>query len=237
MKLYRYMSINEFLKLMSGEKLTNTNKFSMNRTDSEGFCFLGEETAYQHGYDHDEGQILTYDALSCLQFLKGIVSDEILVEFNPSESAIKKLHEGTGIYSDPQGDYGDLICITEYSTTEYDKDAFNPNRIVAFPGIKDKYSFSKALDQIKDEDLEIIYPFINQAQIEMNKSKQSYRSDIEWHECSNLPDAIRQLVLYVKISRELEEQDRLIADIKHLLGIKNRNRIKKSNSRGRNECR
>lgn len=91
MKLYRYMSINEFLKLMSGEKLTNTNKFSMNRTDSEGFCFLGEETAYQHGYDHDEGQILTYDALSCLKFLKGIVSDEILVEFNPSESAIKKI--------------------------------------------------------------------------------------------------------------------------------------------------
>lgn len=112
MKLYRYMSINEFLKLMSGEKLTNINKFSMNRTDSEGFCFLGEETAYQQGYDHEEGQILTYDALSCLHFLKGIVSDEVLVEFNPSESAIKKLHEGTGIYSDPQGDYGDLICIT-----------------------------------------------------------------------------------------------------------------------------
>lgn len=223
MKLYRYMSINEFLKLMSGEKLTNTNKFSMNRTDSEGFCFLGEETASQHGYDHEEGQILTYDALSCLQFLKGIVSDEILVEFNPSESAIKKLHEGTGIYSDPQGDYGDLICITEYSTTEYDKDAFNPNRIVAFPGIKDKYSFSKALDQIKDEDLEIIYPFINQAQIEMNKSKQSCRNycDIEWHECSNLPDAISQLVLNEKKSRELEREDGLIADIEHLLKIKN----------------
>lgn len=223
MKLYRYMSINEFLKLMSGEKLTNTNKFSMNRTDSEGFCFLGEETAFQHGYDHEEGQILTYDALSCLQFLKGIVSDEILVEFNPSESAIKKLHEGTGIYSDPQGDYGDLICITEYSTTEYDKDAFNPNRIVAFPGIKDKYSFSKALDQIKDEDLEIIYPFINQAQIEMNKSKQSCRNycDIEWHECSNLPDAISQLVLNEKKSRELEREDGLIADIEHLLKIQN----------------
>lgn len=223
MKLYRYMSINEFLKLMSGEELTNTNKFSMNRTDSEGFCFLGEETAFQHGYDHEEGQILTYDALSCLQFLKGIVSDEILVEFNPSESAIKKLHEGTGIYSDPQGDYGDLICITEYSTTEYDKDAFNPNRIVAFPGIKDKYSFSKALDQIKDEDLEIIYPFINQAQIEMNKSKQSCRNycDIEWHECSNLPDAISQLVLNEKKSRELEREDGLIADIEHLLKIKN----------------
>lgn len=217
------MSINEFLKLMSGEKLTNTNKFSMNRTDSEGFCFLGEETAFQHGYDHEEGQILTYDALSCLQFLKGIVSDEILVEFNPSESAIKKLHEGTGIYSDPQGDYGDLICITEYSTTEYDKDAFNPNRIVAFPGIEDKYSFSKALDQIKDEDLEIIYPFINQAQIEMNKSKQSCRNycDIEWHECSNLPDAISQLVLNEKKSRELEREDGLIADIEHLLKIKN----------------
>ena len=223
MKLYRYMSINEFLKLMSGEKLTNTNKFSMNRTDSEGFCFLGEETAFQHGYDHEEGQILTYDALSCLQFLKGIVSDEILVEFNPSESAIKKLHEGTGIYSDPQGDYGDLICITEYSTTEYDKDAFNPNRIVAFPGIEDKYSFSKALDQIKDEDLEIIYPFINQAQIEMNKSKQSCRNycDIEWHECSNLPDAISQLVLKEKKSRELEREDGLFADIEHLLKIKN----------------
>ena len=166
---------------------------------------------------------MTYDALSCLQFLKGIVSDEILVEFNPSESAIKKLHEGTGIYSDPQGDYGDLICITEYSTTEYDKDAFNPNRIVAFPGIKDKYSFSKALDQIKDEDLEIIYPFINQAQIEMNKSKQSCRNycDIEWHECSNLPDAISQLVLNEKKSRELEREDGLIADIEHLLKIKN----------------
>lgn len=221
------MSINEFLKLMSGEKLTNTNKFSMNRTDSEGFCFLGEETAYQHGYDHEEGQILTYDALSCLHFLKGIVSDEILVEFNPSESAIKKLHEGTGIYSDPQGDYGDLICITEFSTTEYDKDAFNPNRIVAFPGIKDKYSFSKALDQIKDEDLEIIYPFINQAQIEMNKSKQSCRNycDIEWHECSNLPDAISQLIQNVEESKKLEKEEGLIADIEHLL--------KNKNSRGR----
>lgn len=233
MKLYRYMSINEFLKLMSGEKLTNINKFSMNRTDSEGFCFLGEETAYQHGYDQEESQILNYDALSCLQFLKGIVSDEILVEFNPSESAIKKLHQGTGIYSDPQGDYGDLICITEYSTTEYDKDAFNPNRIVAFPGIKDKYSFSKALDQIKGEDLEIIYPFINQAQIEMEKSKQSCRNycDIEWHECSNLPDAISQLIQNVEESKKLEKEDELIADIEHLLKIKN------SNSRGRNECR
>lgn len=196
-----------------------------------------KKQAYQHGYDQEEGQILTYDALSCLQFLKGIVSDEILVEFNPSESAIKKLHQGTGIYSDPQGDYGDLICITEFSTTEYDKDAFNPNRIVAFPGIKDKYSFSKALDQIKGEDLEIIYPFINQAQIEMNKSKQSYRSDIEWHECSNLPDAISQLVQYVEESEKLKRQDKLIADIEHLLKNKNRNRIKNSKSRGRNECR
>lgn len=180
-----------------------------------------KKQAYQHGYDQEEGQILTYDALSCLQFLKGIVSDEILVEFNPSESAIKKLHQGTGIYSDPQGDYGDLICITEYSTTEYDKDAFNPNRIVAFPGIKDKYSFSKALDQIKGEDLEIIYPFINQAQIEMNKSKQSYRSDIEWHECSNLPDAISQLVQKVEESEKLKREDELIAYIEHLLKIKN----------------
>lgn len=71
MKLYRYMSINEFLKLMSGEELTNINKFSMNRTDSEGFCFLGEETAYQHGYDHEEGQILTYDALIAYSSLRG----------------------------------------------------------------------------------------------------------------------------------------------------------------------
>lgn len=114
-----------------------------------------------------------------------------------------------------------MICITEYSTTEYDKDAFNPNRIVAFPGIKDKYSFSKALDQIKGEDLEIIYPFINQAQIEMNKSKQSYRSDIEWHECSNLPDAISQLVQKVEESEKLKKEDELIADIEHLLKIKN----------------
>ena len=77
--------------------------------------------------------------------------------------------------------------------------------------------------QIKDEDLEIIYPFINQAQIEMNKSKQSCRNycDIEWHECSNLPDAISQLVLNEKKSRELEREDGLIADIEHLLKIKN----------------
>lgn len=55
----------------------------------------------------------------------------------------------------------------------------------------------------------------------MNKSKQSYRSDIEWHECSNLPDAISQLVQKVEESEKLKKEDELIADIEHLLKIKN----------------
>lgn len=106
MKLFRYMSKNEFNKLINGETLKNDKKHT-GFTDSVGFCFMeGEEGTAEYCYD----------------FLSGIVSNEVLVLFETD----KELKKGYGRYADPYGSFFDTIMKTEYSITEYNKDIIKP---------------------------------------------------------------------------------------------------------------
>lgn len=125
MKLYRYMSNKELQKLMAGIKMYPNVNFHKAKTDSEGFCFLGEKTIVQYG-DED----YCFSPENCIRFLSGIVTNEVLVEFEANVSLVK---ESWGCYSDPFGDYDDSIFITEYCAKTYDRDNFIPTRYALVP--------------------------------------------------------------------------------------------------------
>lgn len=110
-KVYRFMSIEEFQLLAAGAELTNGVDHSGHaRTSSEGLCFLPSD-----GYTPAQAH----------EFLSGIVSDDVVVEFSAPEGA---LSEGIGIYTDPCGYYDDTIEVAEYSTPRYSRDTLRPLR-------------------------------------------------------------------------------------------------------------
>lgn len=123
MKLYRYMSIEEFNYVCLGLDMVNKNRHKYCRTGSVGFCFLGEHTKELYG-----DRVFSPDG--CYRFLSGIVSRDVLVEFDAPDGAVS---ESYGTYADPD-DYncdlfdGALISITEYCTTHYSRDTFRPMR-------------------------------------------------------------------------------------------------------------
>ena len=92
MKLYRYMSIEEFIKMCGGIHLTYTGILTENitglLTNSIGFCFLGENTTFVVNGMTEEGFELgtyTYTPENCEWFLGGVVSPDILVEFQATD--------------------------------------------------------------------------------------------------------------------------------------------------------
>lgn len=115
MKYYRFMSLNEMSKLSAGMDIVGKRHYDC-RTNSVGVCFLGEKTV-----DNNEHE---YSPIECYEFLSGIVSDEVLVEF---ESSLE-LKTSYGIYADPYGMYEDLISITEYNHTMYNRETMKPLR-------------------------------------------------------------------------------------------------------------
>ena len=130
MKLYRYMSFNEFNKMNAGITIVGKRSFKA-RTNSEGICFLGEKTPAETYYtEYDENDLpysvevnYTFTPEDCMRFLCGIVSKDILVEFETDSTNIR---ESWGTYSDPYGE--DCMGITEYCTPSYNRDTFIPVR-------------------------------------------------------------------------------------------------------------
>lgn len=116
MKFYRYMSMKEFQKMSAGCDIFGKNSFKA-RTNSEGVCFLGENTLVD---DRD------FSPIQCYIFLNGIVSSDILVEFEAADGV--ELEEAFGIYADPYGDYYDCMSITEYNLPMYNRDIMRPVR-------------------------------------------------------------------------------------------------------------
>lgn len=124
MKVYRYMSFAEFNKMSIGCTMTNDSKHKGCRTSSVGFCFLAEENKF-YSYGCEEEVSLSADA--CYMFLCGIVSDDVLVEFEVAEGF--ELGVDYGIYADPYGGWDDpSICIDEYTTMSYSRDELIPTR-------------------------------------------------------------------------------------------------------------
>lgn len=101
MKIFRFMSKEEFDKLLAGEILVNNKKHDAN-TNSIGFCFMEGDPEY------------------CYEFLSGIVSDEVCVVFETK----KELNKSFGIYADPNGFFYDTITQDEYCTEEYNLEDF-----------------------------------------------------------------------------------------------------------------
>lgn len=117
MKLYRFMSLVEFNKLLAGMKLVNNNKFFSRNTNSEGFCFLSEKIKIC-----DDVYFLPQE---CYRFLRGIVSDCFLVEFETE----LQLDETVGCYANPfTNDYYDYIVIKEFCIKSYDREKIVPLR-------------------------------------------------------------------------------------------------------------
>ena len=79
-------------KLTSGMELVHKGRFHAN-TESEGFCFLSEKTKAESLHDENE---YTFDPTECYNFLSGIVSSDVLVEFHVNEDVSFK--ESYGIY-------------------------------------------------------------------------------------------------------------------------------------------
>lgn len=74
MKLFRFMSKEEFRKLVNGEELEN-NKVHEGKTNSIGFCFMKEDICNIPEYAYN--------------YLSGIVSKDICVKFE-TEIDLKK---------------------------------------------------------------------------------------------------------------------------------------------------
>ena len=90
MKLYRYMSIEEFIKMCGGIHLTYTkDPTRKTRSNSKGFCFIGENTTFTVYYETEEGfesEDYTFTPERCYDFLSGIVSRDMLVEFQATNN-------------------------------------------------------------------------------------------------------------------------------------------------------
>ena len=124
-KLYRFMSLKEAQKLSNGVKLVHVGHFNA-RTDSEGFCFLPEEVKFFF-----DGEEVSLKPERCIEFLFGIVTNDVLVEFEISDSTFDAMHHGYGYYAVPDwltDEYYATMCIDEFSTRKYSRDTFKPKR-------------------------------------------------------------------------------------------------------------
>lgn len=125
-KVYRYMSFNEFEALMNGIQLSNPKIRNWKTTNSCGFCFLAETTAFS--VRNQDGIVQHYKlrAENCC-FLDGIVSNDVLVEFEVKDNSL--LRKGFGVYWNPYySGYEQTITIDEYSCHSYNKTMLQPIR-------------------------------------------------------------------------------------------------------------
>ena len=96
MKVYRYMSFKEFNTMILGIPVVHKKRAFRARTNSYGFCFLPETTEFSVYSEYsNERHDFSYNAEQCYEFLSGIVSEDILVEFEVLNESI--LFEGYGV--------------------------------------------------------------------------------------------------------------------------------------------
>lgn len=129
MKVYRYMSFKEFNTMILGIPVVHKKRAFRARTNSYGFCFLPETTEFSVYGDYPNNRHdFSYSAEQCYEFLRGLVSKDILVEFEVLDKST--LFQGYGVYADPTGiDFWDgRIGIIEYSTPQYDWTTLRPLR-------------------------------------------------------------------------------------------------------------
>lgn len=112
MKVFRFMSKEEFKKYKNGKLLINTTKHKA-KTNSIGFCFFNLED---------------FEPEFAWKFMKGVVFPDVCAVFEVDK---KMLNESYGIYSDPNKSVFELmnfipkmIKVTEYCCTKYNNKDF-----------------------------------------------------------------------------------------------------------------
>ncbi len=126
MKLYRFMSREEFARITRYESMfSNIDWATRCQSDSEGFCFIGESTDFT-SWSHGKPEKYTYSPEQCYNFLFGVVSDEVCVEFETTEAV--NVEKSSGDYADPMGLCDDFIIIDEYCVKQYDRETLVPKR-------------------------------------------------------------------------------------------------------------
>ena len=121
--VYRYMSDNEFRKLMNGDVLVNETDHSKSRhTHSVGFCFLQDLSLVEGGRSKE-----WFTPATAILMLRTIVSEDVLVKFETEEV----FRFSYGQYASPFERGGDLfnpelVYMRELSLTRYSKDTVRP---------------------------------------------------------------------------------------------------------------
>lgn len=114
MKVFRYMSKDEFDKYCHGEKLVNTTDHRKKFSTSKGFCFF-------EYLDLDDNGIDGISPEYAYEFLHGVATMDIVAVFETD----KEMTKSSGRYADPYGSFFDTIWMDEYCTTEYDNKSFH----------------------------------------------------------------------------------------------------------------
>lgn len=158
MKYFRFMSIEEFKKLLNNEELIN-NTVHKAFTNSVGFCFMRYNEEPEEAYE----------------YLSGIVSNNVCAVFETK----KRLKKTYGIYADPYGYFFDTVTNDEYCTKKYNLKDF---KIVKFaiPKYKGKWKWYTDIDtffkdieyQKKKEKKE------NKRRQKIKESKEEYRKKL-----------------------------------------------------------
>lgn len=112
MKVFRFMSNEEYEKLIKGETLVNETKHKAHTT-SRGFCFMNL---------NDNPPEVAF------HYLIGLVCPEVCVIFNVKNKNV--LNKGYGRYTDINSDEFFATCIREeYYTTKYNKNDLEPIKV------------------------------------------------------------------------------------------------------------
>lgn len=112
MKLYRFMSKEEFKKYIDGEKLinkTNHHKENNRKTNSVGFCFFN----YAH-----------YKPEAIFHSVTGVVRTDICCIFETERENVRKTWGRYARTIDEEKMLRESFIAKEYCTTEYSKDTF-----------------------------------------------------------------------------------------------------------------
>lgn len=113
MKIFRFMSHNEFDKYIAGEKLVNTTDHRKNFSGSKGFCFF-------EYMDRDDDGVDGISPEYAYGFLSGVATMDVVAVFETDV----QLNKSYGRYADPYGSFFDTIWMDEYCTEEYSRDTF-----------------------------------------------------------------------------------------------------------------
>lgn len=174
MKLFRFMSKDEFEKLINGEELANEKEHA-GHTDSIGFCFMP--------YKEDEDIEYAYE------YLSGIVTDDIVVVFETDKN---NLNKSWGIYADPYGHFFHTITETEYCTTNYNKNTF---KILKYGVNIDKYGLNIKWCNTEKKALDIVNKKLNKIKQEEEIKKKRFAAvnEITIEKLSDLNDFLNEI--------------------------------------------